>query len=211
MPSSSIHPSSTNSSHVTTSRNASLSLETRDLITGACDRDTILSALFRETDRAQRMKTSLSLLAFSFHDASDGSSAPLTNTNNNMQAQAIQRIICTLRSYDIVGDLDNREFLIALPGCDSFNAMRLAERLRTDIIDTPGRLEMEDLRLSACFGIAASDGRSPLVVLREAEEALRQASADGPGSIRCFSRSTQPEADPVAFLAPNTRDQSFPW
>ena len=84
------------------------------------------------------------------------------------------------------------EFLIALPACSPASAMILAERLRVDVFSVPFRVAGEAIRLSACFGIANSRGRSPVVVLREAEKALEWAKAAGPESIQCFGCSRNP-------------------
>jgi len=59
----------------------------------------------------------------------------------------------------------------------------------------------ESLRLSACFGIASSQGRSPLVVGREAELALRGAQESGPESIQSFVRAPDLQMDPIGFLS----------
>jgi hypothetical protein len=69
----------------------------------------------------------------------------------------------------------------------------------------------ESIRLSACFGIASSHGRSPVVVLREAEEALLVAKAAGPESIQCFDGPHQPAPAPVAFFSPSTGDELLAW
>jgi hypothetical protein len=69
----------------------------------------------------------------------------------------------------------------------------------------------EAIRLSACFGVASSHGRSPVVVLREAEQALQWAKAEGPESIQFFGDSAQPDAVPVAFLSPSCGDELLAW
>jgi len=69
------------------------------------------------------------------------------------------------------------------------------------VFATPFRVGGEAIRLSACFGIATSQGRSAVVVLREAETALGWARTAGPESIQCFGDSPQTDAGPVAFLS----------
>jgi len=91
---------------------------------------------------------------------------------------------------------------MALPGCTSINAVMMAERLRMDVFSAPFRINGDAIRLSACFGVASSLGRSPVVVLREAEQALLVAKATGPESIQCAGDFPEPHAAPVAFLSP---------
>ncbi len=99
-----------------------------------------------------------------------------------------------LRTYDMLGRLGKDEFLMALPGCSLINAAELTERLRMDVFGgsfwvKTGQKEIVEVRLSACFGIASSRGRSPIVVIREAEHTLELAKQMGPDSMRCAGDS----------------------
>jgi hypothetical protein len=69
----------------------------------------------------------------------------------------------------------------------------------------------ETIRLSACFGLAVSNGRSPLVVLREAEQALLFARSAGPESIQCFGNDPQDPPPPVTYYTPSTGDELMAW
>jgi hypothetical protein len=69
----------------------------------------------------------------------------------------------------------------------------------------------EVIRLSACFGLASSHGRSPVVVLREAEQALERARIGGPESIECFAGSQRTFPAPAAFLSPTSGDELLAW
>ncbi|HWT65754.1 MAG TPA: hypothetical protein VN151_06535, partial [Terracidiphilus sp.] len=68
----------------------------------------------------------------------------------------------------------------------------------------------EVVRLSACFGISTSDGRSPVVVLREAEMSLQAAKLTGPESIQCFTGNAQAGL-PVTFLSASSGDRLLAW
>jgi hypothetical protein len=59
--------------------------------------------------------------------------------------------------------------------------------------------------------MAISHGRSPVVVLREAEQALIEAKVAGPESIQCFSNALHPAAAPVTFLSPSSGDELLAW
>jgi len=100
---------------------------------------------------------------------------------------------------------------MALPGCSSANALLMAERLRMEVFSSPYRVGGGAIRLSACFGIANSLGRSPVVVLREAEQALLVAKATGPESIQCAGDFPEPSAAPVAFLSSTSEDELLAW
>jgi two-component system, cell cycle response regulator len=165
---------------------------THDGLTGLWNREALLSQIFQETDRVQRMKTDLSLMLIDLdsfsrvnhdygYEAGDG---VLTGLANRFRRQ--------LRSYDLMGRCGEDQFLLALPGCGRENALALAERIRTTILARPFAVGSEATTLTASFGIAVSRGRSPLVVLREAERALDEAKLTGKNCVRCASSAALP-------------------
>jgi two-component system, cell cycle response regulator len=133
------------------------------------------------------------------------------NACDELLCQIVARTTRLLRSYDLLGRPGKDEFLVVLPGCVTENAMMLAERLRMDVFSVPFHVAGESIRLSACFGVATSNGRSPVVVLREAEQALGQAKAAGPESIECFADSLQTYPEPVTFLSSSGGDELLAW
>jgi two-component system cell cycle response regulator len=182
-----------------------------DRLTGVYNRETLLAMLFRETDRVQRMKSSLCMILFDIDDFGHWNSRLGSDACDDLLCQVVDRATRLLRSYDLLGRPGMDEFLVALPGCTPVNAVMLAERLRIDVFCSPFRVAGESIRLSACFGIASSQGRSPVVVLRDAEQALQSAKAAGPESIHCFNDSQYSAAAPVTFLSPSSGDELLAW
>jgi diguanylate cyclase (GGDEF)-like protein len=182
-----------------------------DRLTGVYNRETMLSMLFRETDRVQRMQNSLCILLFDIDDFGHWNSRLGSEICDELLRQVATRTTRLLRSYDLLGRAGKDEFFLALPGCDSKNAVSMAERLCAEVFATPFRVNGEAIRLSACFGIASSLGRSPVVVLRESEEALQLAKAEGPESIQCAGECPRPAAAPVTFLSPSSDDELLAW
>jgi diguanylate cyclase (GGDEF)-like protein len=189
---------------------AALNAQT-DRLTGVYNREALLAALFRETDRAQRMNSSIGLVLFDIDDFGHWNSRLGVDACDELLCQVVGRTARLLRSYDLFGRPGMDEFLLALPGCTADNAAMLAERLRIEVFSAPYRVAGEAIRLSACFGIASSRGRSPVVVLREAEQALQRAKASGPESIHCFEESLRPAPAPVVFLSPTSGDELLAW
>jgi diguanylate cyclase (GGDEF)-like protein len=180
-------------------------------LTGVYNRETILSMLFRETDRVQRMKSSLCVILFDIDDFGHWNSSLGSTACDDLLRQTVARTGRLLRSYDLLGRAGKDEFLIGLPGCTTASAQMLVERLRSEVFSTAFRVAGETIRLSACFGVATSLGRSPVVVLREAEQALERAKAAGPDSILCAAESPQSQASPAAFLATDSGDELLAW
>ncbi|MGB8261626.1 MAG: diguanylate cyclase [Terracidiphilus sp.] len=189
---------------------AALNAQT-DRLTGVYNREAMLSILFRETDRVQRLKSTLCMILFDIDDFGHWNARLGEAACDDLLRQAVGRTARLLRSYDLLGRVGKDEFLVGLPGCSSENAVLLAERLRLEVFTTPFRAAGEMVRLSACFGVAASLGRSPVVVLRETEQALAQARSMGPESIQCAGDCPQPSPPPVAFLLENSGGELLAW
>jgi two-component system, cell cycle response regulator len=182
-----------------------------DRLTGVYNREAMLAMLFRETDRVQRQNNSLSLVLFDVDDFGHWNSRLGVDACDELLCQIVSRSNRLLRSYDLLGRPGMDQFLIALPGCGTANAVMLAERLRLEVFSQPFRVAGESIRLSACFGISSSNGRSPVVVLREAEEALLHAKKTAPETIQCYGESAHPAPPPVTFLSPTSGDELLAW
>ena len=182
-----------------------------DRLTGVYNREALLAMLFRETDRVQRLNSAMCMVLFDIDDFGHWNSRLGVDACDELLCQVVTRTTRLLRSYDLLGRPGKDEFLVALPGCGPANAAMLAERLRLEVFSAPFRVGGEAIRLSACFGIASSQGRSPVVVLREAEEALARAKATGAETIHCWGEPARPTPAPVTFLSPSTGDELVAW
>lgn len=181
-----------------------------DPLTKVYNRSTMLSMLFRETDRVQRMKTPLCLLLMDIDDFGHWNARLGTEACDSLLCKVVERTQRVLRSYDLLGRAGKDELLMILPGCTTVDAVLLAERLRMEVYSSPFHVAGEVIRMSACFGISSSEGRSPVVVLREAELSLQQAKEDGPETIQCFGSCARTKP-PVAFLSPSSGDELLAW
>ena len=160
---------------------------THDGLTGLWNREALLSLIFQETDRVQRMKTPLCLLLMDLDDFSRINHDYGYEAGDRVLSELANRFRRQFRSYDLAGRCGEDEFLLALPGCTRDNAMALSERVRDSILARPFAVNGEASTLTASFGVAVSGGRSPLVVLREAERALAEAKLEGRNCVRCYS------------------------
>jgi diguanylate cyclase (GGDEF)-like protein len=183
----------------------------RDRLTGVYNREALLALMFRETDRVQRQNSAMTVLLFDIDEFGHWNSRLGMDACDELLREVTRRTARLLRSYDLFGRPGMDEFLLALPGCGIANAVLLAERLRLEVFCAPFHVAAESIRLSACFGIACSLGRSPVVVLREAEEALLRAKAQGPEAIQCFDGCLQPPHAPLTFLFPTSGDELIAW
>ena len=165
-----------------------------DPVTGVFQRQAMMSILFRETDRVQRLRGALCAVLFGLDDF-DHWWAKLGSAECEVLLRRVaERTGRILRTYDLMGRMGRAEFLIALPGCSTINGVMLAERMRIDVFGEPFPVEGRGgetvlVRLSGSFGITASRGRSPVVVLREAEKMLEEARMVRPDSIQANSET----------------------
>jgi diguanylate cyclase (GGDEF)-like protein len=177
-------------------REASLLEVKRDALTGTLNRDTLLTVLFRETDRIQRHSGSLALMAIDLDGFRHWNQTLGRNAGDQLLREAARRISRLLRTYDVLGRIGGDEFLLILPGCSTVNAVTLAERLRVEVFGEPFwvntssepqsvQSKIAEVRLTATAAITLSRGRSPIVVLREVERILRHAREREPGTILC--------------------------
>jgi diguanylate cyclase (GGDEF)-like protein len=189
-------------------REASLLHSQFDSLTGAYNREALLTMLFRETDRVQRSKGTLCMILFDIDDFGHWNALFGTAACDDLLCQVVMRTRRLLRSYDLFGRAGKDEFVVALPGCGGVNAVMLAERLRQEVFSQPYATGDQNIRLSACFGLSISRGRSPVVVLREAELALEQARKTGPESIQFFNDEGLSLS---ALELPPSRSDEFAW
>jgi diguanylate cyclase (GGDEF)-like protein len=145
---------------------------THDALTGIWNRETFLNMFFRETDRIQRSRESLALMLLDLEGLDAVKSEHGIFAADRVLQQVVERLQRFLRSYDMLGRFGGEEFLIALPGLRVQDTEKLVERMRRSIFSKPFRVQQSEIRLYANFGVVQSKGRSPLVVLRDAEREL---------------------------------------
>lgn len=164
-----------------------------DSLTGVWNRESMLSLLFQETDRVQRMQTPLCFLLLDADNFSRVNAEFGLQGGDQVLRQIVERFHRYLRSYDLIGRHGGDEFLVALPGCSNSHSETTANRLLRCVFQRPFDTSAEKIYVTASFGLAQSKGRSPLVVLREAEYALRQAKQAGGNCVIHFGQ-------PASFL-----------
>jgi diguanylate cyclase (GGDEF)-like protein len=176
-----------------------------DSLTGLWNREALLRMLFAETDRVQRLKTPLALILLDIDHFARINEKYGFEAGDKVLRELAKRFRRHPRSYDLVGRCGEDEFLIGLPGCTSEQAYVLIKRLKRNIFSRPFAALREQITVTATAGISHSQGRSPLVVLREAERALAHAKASGRNCERQHSEldpKQAPEAGSEMRLVP---------
>jgi diguanylate cyclase (GGDEF)-like protein len=163
-----------------------------DSLTGLLNREAMMRLLFQETDRVQRMRTPLTLMLIDLDKFSEINIEFGYGTGDAVLREFAQRLRRYLRSYDILGRCGEDEFLVGLPGCMADQAVIMAERLQNTVLEKPYHIHRDVLNVTASIGLGTSRGRSPLIVLREAERALGNAKLAGRNCVRTYGQPTEP-------------------
>jgi diguanylate cyclase (GGDEF)-like protein len=154
---------------------------TRDALTKVWNRRSILEILEKELARSQRDEQPLSLVLFDLDHFKAINDTHGHLSGDGVLREVAARVQTSLRSYDSFGRYGGEEFLIVLPGCDTQQALVLAERTRELIGSQPANCCEEEIPVTASFGVATlapgvSDGNG---LIRIADKALYKAKAQG--------------------------------
>ncbi len=166
---------------------------THDPLTGTWRREAILDLIFKETDRVQRQQTPVSIVLLDIDDFTRVNMQYNSNVADMLLKLLANRLRRQLRSYDALGRYADDEFVIMLPGCGAAEAAAKAEKIRLAVANRPFTVDGNEISMTACLSVAVSSGRSPLIILREAERALTLAKQQGPSSLRTAGGTTSVE------------------
>ncbi|HTU49734.1 MAG TPA: diguanylate cyclase [Acidobacteriaceae bacterium] len=166
---------------------------THDPLTGTWRREAILDLIFKETDRVQRLQVPVGILLLDVDGFGGLNLRYSSKAGDTLLKLLANRLRRQLRSYDTLGRYADDEFVIMLPGCSAAEAAAKAEKIRLAVENRPFVIDGNAIPITACLSVAVSSGRSPLIVLREAERALSQAKQQGPNSVRIVGEITSIE------------------
>jgi diguanylate cyclase (GGDEF)-like protein len=152
---------------------------THDGLTGLLNRNSILEKLDEEVTRAARADEPVAVLMADLDRFKS-----INDTHGHVAGDAIlreaaRRLKAAARKYDAVGRYGGEEFLIVLPGCNMSDGWRQAERLREAVCGSPFYLDDRGLNVSCSFGLASTEYTPPARLVRDGDEALYRAKAQG--------------------------------
>ncbi len=161
-----------------------------DALTGLWDRTWILEVLQSELTRTAQANIPLSVILVDMDRLNQINDAWGHLVGDTVLQQTAQRIQAAVRSHHSVGRYGGDEVLIALPGCDTREAYRLAIVIRRSICNDPIESGEKSIRATISLGVANSQDlrtRDSQVLIQAAEAALSRAKRLGRNRIE-FAR-----------------------
>jgi diguanylate cyclase (GGDEF)-like protein len=152
---------------------------THDGLTGLLNRTGILEKLDDELSRATRTGTPVSVLMADLDLFKSINDTCGHLVGDAVLREAARRLKTAARRYDCVGRYGGEEFLIVLPGCNAADAAIQAERMREAIGMAPFLAPSQSIVVTTSLGVACSSLSGPEALVREADEALYMAKANG--------------------------------
>lgn len=153
----------------------------KDLLTMLPNRPAIAAKLEEELSRCHRDHRTVGVILLDIDHFKK-----INDTYGHFAGDAVlretaARLRGNMRQYDAVGRYGGEEFLVVLPQVDLEQAVLQAERMRHKLHSSSMMVDGAELRVSASFGVTASDGseRNADVFVRVADEALYRAKASG--------------------------------
>lgn len=159
---------------------------TFDHLTGLLNRRALAEILEREHVRADRYHRRYSLLFFDL----DHFKTINDKYGHNVGDQALQAVCRVanrvLREGDWLGRWGGEEFLCVLPDASDEEAVRVAERLRQEVVDSPHVVERESIPITLSIGVACfpQDGFDINSLLVHADAGLTEAKRSGRNCVR---------------------------
>lgn len=153
-----------------------------DILTGILNREEIIKILEKETHRAQRQKSKLSVIIGDLDNFRRINETYGNAAGDVVLTESAQRMKNALRIYDNVGRYGGEEFLLVLPGCSIDEARLIARRILNVIKNEPVQYHDNEIPLTISLGLAcnnSSDDSDVNAIIQSADFAMRQAKEKG--------------------------------
>ena len=153
---------------------------THDALTGIWNRRAILEVLQNELARSKRGGAHPAVIMADldhFKKINDTYGHP---AGDAVLCEASRRMEQTIRTYDSIGRYGGEEFLVVAAECGQRQAIRIADRLREVVCDTPIDLGSLSIPATVSLGVATGDAQTGVEsLLNLADEALYDAKRAG--------------------------------
>ena len=153
---------------------------THDALTGVWSRGAVWDMLPRELRRAARSQTPTGVLMLDLDHFKTVNDTWGHLAGDLVLKEVVQRVVRTLRTYDIVGRYGGEEFLVVLPECRADQVQATAERICAAVSESSIQLEESAINVTVSIGGAVAYDMDPAEnIVGNADGALFRAKAAG--------------------------------
>ncbi len=160
-----------------------------DALTGALNRGAILEIFQRELARSKREETLLSVMIADLDFFKKVNDTVGHLGGDAVLKECVNRIITTVRTYDVVGRYGGEEFLIIVPDCDRYFAYGVAERIQKIISSQPVLYSNYKIPITVSIGVSDNKNNYDISmenIIDNADQSLYQAKREGRNRIFLF-------------------------
>ena len=158
----------------------------QDPLTGLLNRGHLLTRFQEELSRANRYGEPLSVILIDLDDFKEVNDTWGHQAGDEALRRTARVIRAQGRTSDVFGRYGGEEFLVVATGTPPPQAVRLADRIRSDLAAAEIPLGDTRLRVTASLGVAgkdAADIRQEYELIREADQALYRAKKLGKNRV----------------------------
>ena len=154
---------------------------THDRLTGLWNRAMIVDELDREISRSKREKRTLTILIGDVDHFKNVNDTYGHAAGDEVLKEIAKRMSAVKRHYDSIGRYGGEEFLLILPGCDLFQGVPVAERVRCTVAEEPVSIGPVTWPITISVGVATATPATvdAAALIAAADEALYRAKARG--------------------------------
>lgn len=155
---------------------------TRDPLTRAWNRSTILELLKQEIARAGRQESKTCVIICDVDHIRRINESYGHFAGDTVLCEVHRRMRPVIRVYDSIGRFGGGEFLIIIPGCGTGTGSQQAKRLRKQVTEKPVVTPRREIIATCSYGVAGTDVSGQVDVdtlLRAADMALQRAKEKG--------------------------------
>ncbi|MGY2399558.1 diguanylate cyclase [Pseudomonas sp. SDO5271_S396] len=156
-------------------------LAERDALTRVANRYRLEKVLLEATDRAERFRLPLALIAMDIDDFKPINDRYGHSVGDQTLIRVAEALESRMRPDDLLARWGGDEFMVVLPDSSLEDARAQAETLRRQVRNTP---VSSDFRVTLSLGVAERrPGESPVDLMARADQALYRAKAKGKDSV----------------------------
>lgn len=168
-------------------------LATTDELTRIYNRRKFMESAKEEHKRSQRYGHSMGFVMFDIDHFKTINDTYGHDAGDEVLRQMASFVKEHLRETDVLGRLGGEEFAIILLETDAAGVIRVIERLRKALEDTPFTVSEKEIHVTASFGISMCSETSPAAtvdnLLKEADQAMYHAKGMGRNKLALFHRN----------------------